>query len=399
MKEQLKETRKGYRRGQMWFFLGRNIIGIPFKILYNFRGKRYNIREQPFLLVANHTDNMDPAYEIVSINKYVRFVVSDHLTRKASLRILLKVLAAPIIYHREKGSDALYEEIVRNLHAGINVGVFIEGSKSNNGETGYISKRNAEMIKDGNCGLITYRNIGGYMKCPRWADNKRKGRSFGHIVNIYSREELQKMSVDEIYDRLLQDMYFNAYDEQRKNPRKYIAENPAESAEIMLYVCPKCKAIGSLKSKGDKISCSCGFCANIDDYGFWHSDDMEFDDIVRWDKFQKSVLKELTDCKKGTDALIFSDEKQIVYTLDEKGNRVLQGENAVLRQFADRIELSYKEENVKLPIDKINSIKIAAKMNLLIVLDNVYYEIHSEIPRSAIKYVVATRYLLGKENK
>ena len=38
-------------------------------------------------------------------------------------------------------------------------------------------------------------------------------------------------------------------------------------------------------------------------------------------------------------------------------------------------------------------------MTLLIVTDKVYYEIHSKKPRSATKYVVAVRYLSGKENK
>lgn len=399
MTDQIKETKKGYRRGQFLFFLARVFLRIPFCKLYRFKGKSYRVKEEPFLLFANHTDNMDPAYELANIRRYIRFVVSDHLTRKASLRIILRVLAAPIIYHREKGSDVLYDEIIRNLHAGINVGVFIEGAKSNTGETGFISKRNAQLVKDGNCGLVTYKNKGGYMKSPRWADNKRKGPSFGEVVNIYTRDELQKMTVDEIYEHILEDLYFNAYEEQRINPHKYIAENPAQSAEIILYVCPKCKKIGTLTSEGDKISCSCGFCARIDDYGFWHSDDMEFDDIVRWDRFQKGVLKELTDKKKGTDELLFSDGRQTVYTLDSKtGNRVPQGEKALLSQFGDRIELKYGDKNIIMPLSEIRSIKIAAKMNLLIVLDDCYYEIHSEIPRSATKYVVATRFLLGKEN-
>ena len=394
-----KQIRKGYRRSQFIIFAARNIIGPIFKKVCNMHNEKVHIDEQPFILMANHGDNLDVALEQTGIRRYMRFVMSDHLMRKSAMRVLINFLASPIVYHREKGSDSLYNEVVANLNAGVNVAIHIEGGKTNNGETGYISKRNAQMVKDGNCALVTYRNKGGYLKIPRWADNKRKGPTFGEVVNIYSKEEVQKMSIDELYSHILEDLQFNVYDEQRINPQKYTAENPAQSAEIILYVCPKCKAVGTLKTKSDKIFCSCGFEAKIDDYGFWHSEDMYFDDIVRWDKFQKGVLKELTESKKGTDELLFEDTEQTIYSLDKNGNRVLKAESACISLFGDCFEISDEGFTDMIPIESIKKISIAAKMNLLIVTDKTYYEIHSHKPRSAIKYVVAVRYLLGKENR
>lgn len=392
-----RQIRKGYRRSQFIIFAARNIIGPPFKKICDIECDKVRIKEEPFILMANHGHNFDAAAELAGIRNFMRFVMSDHLTRKPVMRVLLNFLATPIIYHREKGSDSLYNEVVDNLNAGINVCIHVEGGKTNNGETGYISKRNAQMVKDGNCALVTYRNKGGYLKAPRWAENKRSGKISGEVVRVYSREELNKMSVDEIYEHIKEDLKFNVYNEQINNPQVYSAEKPAESAEIILYACPKCKGIGTLTSKNDKLFCKCGFEARVDDYGFWHSKDMYFDDIVRWDKFQKGVLKELADSKKGTDELLFGDSDQIVYTLENE-NRVLLSENGRVSLYGDRIEITTENSVDSIQIENIKKISIAAKMNLLVVTDKCYYEIHSKTPRSAIKYVVAHRYLMGKES-
>ena len=392
-----KQIRKGFRRSQFIIFVARNIIGPPFKKICDIECDKVRIKEEPFILMANHGHNLDAAAELAGIRNFMRFVMSDHLTRKPIMRVLLNFLATPIIYHREKGSDSLYNEVVDNLNAGINVCMHIEGGKTNNGETGYISKRNAQMVKDGNCALVTYRNKGGYLKAPRWAENKRSGKISGEVVNVYSRDEIKKMSVDEIYEHIKEDLSFNIYDEQKINPQIYSADSPAESAEIILYACPKCKQIGTLTSKNDKIFCECGFEASVDNYGFWHSEDMWFDDIVRWDKFQKGVLKELADKKKGTDELLFGDSEQIVYTLENE-NRVLQSERGNVSLYGDRIEITAENSVDSVPLENIKKISIASKMNLLIVTDKTYYEIHSKAPRSAIKYVVAHRYLMGKES-
>lgn len=392
-----KQIRKGYRRSQFIIFAARNIIGPAFKKICDIECDKVRIKEEPFILMANHGHSFDAAAELAGIRNFMRFVMSDHLTRKPIMRVMLNFLATPIIYHREKGSDSLYNEVVDNLNAGVNVAIHIEGGKTNNGETGYISKRNAQMVKDGNCALVTYRNKGGYLKSPRWAENKRSGKISGEVVRVYSRDELSKMSVDEIFEHIKEDLSFNIYDEQKINPQIYSAENPAESAEIILYACPKCKQIGTLTSKNDKIFCECGFEARVDDYGFWHSEDMWFDDIVRWDKFQKGVLKELTDKKKGTDEILFGDPEQIVYTLENE-NRVLQSEKGSVSLYGDRIEITAENSVDSIPLENIKKISIASKMNLLIVTDKTYYEIHSKAPRSAIKYVVAHRYLMGKES-
>lgn len=394
MKNSIK---KGVLRGKILIFTLRTLIKGPAVKILKFSDTERKIKEQPYLIFANHSDSIDPAYIIKTTKRYVRFVMSDHVMRMGIVGKIYKFLDAPIVFEREKGTDALYKSIVDNIKAGVNVAMYPEGAMTSTGETGFISKRNAVMVKECDCTLVTYRGKGGYLKKPRWAKSSRKGPISGEVVNVYPKEQIREMSVDEIHNHIIEDLYVNIYDEQRKNPHEYIGEDPAEHAEIILYGCPKCKNIGNLRTKGSEIFCTCDFRAQIDNLGFWHSDDMEFDNIVDWDKFQKKLLKEITDNVKGTDELLFRDEEQQIYTI-ENGEVTTLSENGKIELFADRVVITTDNTEITVPVNEINSAKTSSRMNLLLVTKKGYFEIKSPYPRSATKYIVTIRYLQGKEN-
>ncbi len=394
MKNNIK---KGVLRGKILIFTLRTLIKRPAVKILQFSDTERKIKEQPYLVFANHSDAIDPAYIIKTMRRYVRFVMSDHVMRMGIVGKIYNFLDAPIIFEREKGTDILYKSIVDNIKAGVNVAMYPEGAMTSTGETGFISKRNATLVKECDCTFVTYRAYGGYLKKPRWAKNGRKGPIFGEVVNVYSKEQIRSMSEEELYKHIIEDLYANIYDEQRKNPHKYIGEDPAEHAEIILYGCPKCKCIGNLKTKGREIFCTCGFKAEIDDFGFWHGENMEFDNIVDWDKFQKKLLKEITDRTKGTDELLFRDKEQQIYTI-ENGEVTTLSESGQIELFADRIVITTDNTKITVPLNEINSAKTSSRMNLLLVTEKGYFEIKSPYPRSATKYIVAIRYLQGKEN-
>ncbi len=397
MKNNIK---KGVLRGKIMVFTARTILKGPAVRILKFSDTELKLKKKdmPYLVFANHSDAIDPAYIVKTMRRYVRFVMSDHVMRMGIVGKLYNFIDAPIIFEREKGTDLLYKSIVDNIRAGVNVAMYPEGAMTSTGETGFISKRNATLVKECDCTFVTYRGKGGYLKKPRWAKNGRKGPISGEVVNIYSKEQIRAMSEDEIYRHILEDLYFNIYDEQRINPKEYITEDPAEYAEIILYGCPKCKEVGLLKTKGDRIFCPCGFEATVDNYGFWHSDDMDFDNIVDWDKFQKLLLKDITLKRQNTTEALFKDENQLITTIKNSEVTILS-ENGTVQLFGDRVELKTENGTISIPVNEINSVKTSSKMNLLIVSEKGYYEIKSPYPRSATKYIVAIRYLQGKENK
>lgn len=395
MKDNLK---KGVLRSRIVISIMRTLIKVPAVKILKFSDKEVRIKDKPYLIFANHSDTIDPAYIIKTTKHYVRFVMSDHVMRMGLIGKLYNFLDAPIVFEREKGTDALYKSIVDNIKAGINVAMYPEGALTSTGETGFISKRNAALIKECDCTFVTYRGRGGYLKKPRWAKSSRKGPIFGEVVNIYSKEQIRAMSEEELYEHIIEDLYVNIYDEQRKEPHAYIGEDPAEHAEIILYGCPRCKSIGQLRTKGREIFCDCGFKAEIDDFGFWHGENMEFDNIPEWDRFQKKLLKEITDRTKDTNELLFRDDKQQIYSIKD-GESTTLSEDGKLELFADRVVITADNGEITIPLNDINSVKTSSKMNILLVTEEGYFEIKSSYPRSATKYIVAIRYLQGKENK
>ena len=72
------------------------LIGKPLVFLKGFRCKRCRPKHKTFLLLANHNDILDPAYEMAGLMRYVRYVTSDHVIRGFGGRII-NYFGTPII--------------------------------------------------------------------------------------------------------------------------------------------------------------------------------------------------------------------------------------------------------------------------------------------------------------
>lgn len=400
MSKSRKEVRKGLIRQKIFV---KTVLGILHRPAYkklNVSTEYYTPKHDTFILISNHTDALDPGILICALkNKYVRFVASDHVTRGGLLGWIIKNFTGVIVKRRNNPSEVLINDILDTVKAGVPVGIFAEGSTSFNGETGYISPNTGKMVKDSGVALITFRLVGGYLRSSRWTQQNKVGPVFGKVVNEYSPEELAKMSVDEVNEIIRRDTYVNAFEEQRKNPHEYTGENLAEHLERIVFVCPKCKSIGHLHSKGDNLKCDeCGYNVNYGTDAFFHSDENEviFDNVLEWDKWQKNIWKEKVISAKDGE-LIYEDKGQIVREIQED-NKIPVSDNANVKIYKDKfvVELS-DSETVEMPIEKIKRVWVAAKDSFILVDDNHYFDISTHIPRAAIKYVAAWRYLRGKD--
>lgn len=356
----------------------------------------YKPKHKSFILIANHTESFDPGYEMAAMKKYVRYVASDHTTRMKT-GWLYTVIGGVIIKHRDRPSSELTANIIKNLDAGIPVGLHAEGAMTSNGQTGFISEHTGQLVKDSGAALITYRFVGGYLRKPRWAENPRSGPIIGHFVGEYSPEELAKMSVHEITELIRRDTYVNVYDEQKKDPKEYAGENLAECVERILYVCPKCSQVGTLHSKGNSLTCDCGYSVDMGTDGLFHDtgSGLIHDNVLSWDLWQREVWKErVLAAKKGE--CIFSEEGQIVKKVEGDEDSVLT-ENAKISLYPEKFVVEYEGNTITMDMDKIKQVSLSHKDALLIVDDKIFLDIRCHIPRSPNKYIAAWRYLTGKE--
>ena len=362
--------------------------------------KRYKPKHDTFIIIANHSDALDPVYVLYALKKYVRFVISDHLVDKPILNLILRKISGFIVREREKPSSEMVNNILKSIKEGVSVAICVEGTITPNGETGFFSPRTGQLIKDAGVALITFRVNGGYFHTPKWGTGLRKGPVRGSVVREYSPEELKEMTVEEINEIIRNDIYVNVFDDLKKNKNEYKGKNLAEHVERVLFMCPHCFEVGKLHSKGDYLTCDCGYKVELRADGFFYPlrKKLVFDNILDWDKWQKEQWKERV-LKAGAGELIFEEGGQRISTIVDRKRKSIS-ENAILRICQDRFEIVLNEnETITIPLDTVKLVMSISIEALLIIDQERYFYIKTHKPRATSKYVAAWRYLIGKDYK
>lgn len=389
-----------YRAGR---FIAAPIIGRKLQYTYDVVTPKHT----PYMVFSNHTTLWDHLMIGVAIKGHMFYVAGEHLFRKKSTRFLGSLLLDPII--RKKGAPAgeVIRDIKERLTAGNNVWMSPEGVRSINGETAFISPGTGKLVKE--CGdlgasLITYRMHGGYLRRPRWGKNQRDGKMWGEFVHEYLPEELKGMTVDQINEAINRDLHVNTFDDQKINPQLYTGEDIAENLETILYICPECKQMGKLHSKGDILSCECGYAVRFTEYGLFEPTSghiLHHDNIADWDHWQRDQIKENLPKYLATprDVPIESDDQQIhgkvgaLKSVEDLGT----GRFSI---FVDRFEFDGDKGKFVYPFADIEGFAFSLQKKILFSLKNGdYFEVESHIQRSAEKYMVLYRNLIGKEYK
>lgn len=378
---------KGKIKRHLFFYtILRPVVYLVAKVLLNYSCKPAPIVDGPYIVLANHTTNWDPVLVGCSFKKPMNFIASEHAMRMGFLSKIIGALFVPI--QRVKGSTDASAALgmVSMLKKGISVGLFPEGSRSFDGTTEALHPTTGRLIKMSGASLITYRISGGYLTSPRWGYKLRRGKVCGEVVNIYTSEQIKAMSPQEITDCINRDIAENAFDRQREKAYKYYVKGSAEGIERVLYLCPECKRIGTISSSGSELSCSCGMHATMNKYGFFEGEDLKFDSIDKWNKWQVSYLAELAE----DENFRLCDEDQQLYVLDREHNLELKCNGTMS---LDRN--GFRIGDMICPIDKLQ-MSIIRKQDIVFAHGGVNYEIHSDKSRSAYKYTTMLKMLQTK---
>lgn len=370
---------------------------------------------RPCIVLCNHTSNYDPILLGTQFPELLYFVASDHLFRLGLTSRLLIALAGPIPRLKSSTDVQTAKQILSKLREGGSVGLFAEGNNTFCGVTGEIPESTGKLVKRSGAGLITYRIDGAYFSNPRWGKHCRKGRVTGQVVAEYSPEQLSQLSVEEVNQRIRQDLFVDAYEEQKQTMQPYLGTDLAESLELALYLCPNCGRIDSLRSKGDRFFCACGLNLLYSAQGFLQSADgtaSPIDTVRDWFHWQQQELSDQihkwmekdTDSDTNTRMVprfpLFADERQTLYLID-KANSVTKIGSGTLQFYQDRLELELVSEGevendgpITFPWRGIKDMSIYEKSMLIFTtLDHQTYEVKSEHLRNAVKYVDAFRAL------
>jgi len=334
----------------------------------------------PSLIVSNHNTDLDPALVGMGFSRQMYYLASEHAFRGGFASKVLRFLFDPIPFNKTKADVSAIKEMIKRLKAGANVCLFAEGDRSFTGVTAPVPSSTAKLAKLSGADLITFRIEGGYFTTPRWSKEKRRGKMSGRIVNKYTAAELKAMTESQVLSAIERDIHEDAYERQKEAQCSFRGENLAESIETVLYLCPGCGEIGTIKSEGDRFFCSCGLSGVYTETGLLEGADLPFTATTEWGAWQAERLVEIVRGPGG--GKICSDEGQQLYEIQAAVGKSLVGEG---RMSIDRE--AFHCAGMDFPIDKITRIAIVGQMTLLFsIKDGASYEVRSAVPRSALKY-------------
>lgn len=331
------------------------------------------------LIVSNHVTDFDPLLLAMSFpDTALYYVASEHIFRQGLLSRWLERLMEPIA--RRKGSTAsdTVKAILRHLKAGHAVCLFAEGDASWDGRPVGIFPATGKLARLSGASLLTYRLEGAYLSKPRWGRGIRRGRVRGHAVHLYTPEELRGMKPAEITAAIERDIGENAWERQRLSPVRYIARHRAERLETALYCCPRCGRIGSLRSRGERLSCSCGLALRYTETGFFDPT-VPFATLADWEDWQRAALRGQVAAASGA---LFSDAGVELVELCA-GHREQRLGAGALTQYADRLEF----EGWRFPLAQVRSMAMVQTRRLLFSFDERYFELRSGARANLRKYL------------
>lgn len=308
----------------------------------------------PYVLLCNHSSYYDPLLAAVSVDRPLRFCGSDRAPWRGFLLRLTRWLQLPEALTLD---EALAEAAARKKC----LGLFPEGTRCIDGVTGPIPPDLGEKLLASGLGLVTLRISGAYFTAPRWADDfPRRGRITVRTVRTLEPAMLQALDAAELQALIERDLREDACATAKKRPAPYRGEHLAAGLERLLFLCPKCGAIGRMEGRERFFGCKgCGFETVYTLTGGFRGGGVPFADLREWSRWQEGRIRLL--CEAAGEGPIFEDEGFELYVQQPGGaERVGSGG---LQLYRDRLELP---TGVAVAIGEIESLRLGGSSRLLL---------------------------------
>lgn len=340
-------------------------------------------RKEPYIMLANHTYLFDVVHVPLRFRRVPFIIASQTLFTRQPTKFLVSQVAHVIPKAKGKNDFKTIKKIYESVNKGYPILIFPEGDTTFYGETGHIEPSTMKLIKKLGLDVITCNVGGGYMSRPRWATGKRRR----HLIELdyqltIPKDKLVSMSLDEISQTINKALYHNAYEEQRQKMTPHPGNHLAEGIENVVYICPHCQAVNTIRSEGNRLYCtSCKKEGFVDAYGFIH--DFVYDNLIDWNKYQRHF----------TDALRKSDiESSGVLTfMDLESGAQLSVGDVKIRYKNEVISIRGAHE-VDIPIAEIINPTITLRRDFGFVYNQLHYMIKMDQFSASFLRIVQDKY-------
>ncbi len=369
-----------------------------FKIQH--KGTFLKTLKPPYIILANHTNSLDPFILSLFVPDPIYFVASSEYFRNPFLRFLLKRVGA--IPKSKFLTDSSTVKLILNVRNNNRIiGIFPEGARNWDGKTIKLLYPTAKLIKSAKLPVVTSVFAGAYLSKPRWSKNARIGKITITSNLTLKIEEIKKLDVDEIYEVLTEALYHDEYEYQKKHMIPFTGKNLAESLELFIFVCPNCKKICTLKSNKDLFKCmECGYTVRFDKYGFLCkvSDTFYYDRLSDWNHWQTAHIMNII-AETDKTKVIFKDNGVILSKGTKFGplSRLRLGE---LSFYKDRFVFDCLiRRDFVFYISRMNGINVQYNHTVEFYYDNILYRFNFKMANTSAYKWVKTAMLVKEMNE
>ena len=283
--------------------------------------------EGPFVLLSNHPSFYDVYFVTTKIYpKRAAFILNRYYFRNKFMRFFFNQIGT--IPKKLFSPD--FETIRRTLKtikSGFPIFMCPEGRLGLDGTNYYSTKETGKFIKQLKLPIVIININGAYISKPKWRKHRIKSNVYVKVTKMLSKEEVLDLTVEEINDIINQGIAYNEFNYIKENNLTFKDKKKAEGLENVLYYCPKCHQEYTLTSKGNTISCNCGFNLTIkEDYHF-EENEYGLTNIHDWYELIKQEERKHLDninleCEVKVKKFNIDNKK-----LDEKGSGVCKLDN------------------------------------------------------------------------
>jgi len=381
----------------LFFRLLKPFIGLYLKKKFNVQGinrKLLATLEPPYFIMPNHVGFWDPFLVASLVPHPVFWVTSDAQFRSPILRRALALVGA-IPKTKGRADTETIKQILFLRSNDAVVGIFPEGVRTWDGHSLPIVPATAKLVRLARVPVVVPRIRGGFLSDPRWSRKSRRGKIEIEFQLAVSAAETRTLSVAEIGKRIQTCIDNDSYEFQLDRKIPYRGSALAENVEKALFICPRCKAIATLRSKGELLSClSCGYSVEYSHYGFLDTRSREFffSSIHEWNQWQLRELgHRLVDLDPQGPAL-FDDGRVWLWT-GIRRMPIQRFRIGRLLLYKDRVEFRWRRKGLLVwPIQKIDGINVQNRERLEFYVEHTLF--HFQFKRkcdSSYKWQEAVR--------
>lgn len=278
------------------------ILSFPETFVVHSKIKKTNMKglKPPYILLCNHNSFLDfkVATRAVFPHRSSYIVAVDGFINRESLMRNVGCFGK----RKFMNDSRLIRPIKHSLEVNKDVcQIYPEARYSLVGTTSPLPESLGKLIKLLKQPVVMLLSHGHHLRQPFWNLHPRKIRTTSELTQILTKDDIERMTVDEINDVIATNFQYDEYQYQLDNKIVIDYKDRAKNLFKVLYQCPKCHAEFQMKSDTNRIWCeACGDSHEMDEYGQLHntSGETTFAHIPDWFEWIRSNVR--TEVDSGT---------------------------------------------------------------------------------------------------